>query len=200
MKTTSFSRYLWLTPLAYFLLSPINVIWALLGMTCFLVPLLLTLLRGDKCYCNVYCGRGQLFDLLGRRFHFSLNRPTQPILYSSFFRYAFLIFFMAQFIHVIYYSYLVFLGISPLREVFSVLWFIQIPAESAGTTLFPAWLAQFSFGLFSLMLTSLILGLIAMLLYKPRSWCAFCPMGTMTQALCQLRHRRDPFLEKKHHE
>ena len=38
------------------------------------------------------------------------------------------------------------------------------------------------------MLTSLLLGLILMVLYKPRSWCAFCPMGTMTQGICKVRH------------
>ena len=35
------------------------------------------------------------------------------------------------------------------------------------------------------MLTSLLLGLIVMVLYKPRTWCAFCPMGTMTQGICK---------------
>ena len=49
--------------------------------------------------------------------------------------------------------------------------------------------AQFSFGFYSLMLTSLLLGLIVMVLYKPRTWCAFCPMGTMTQCICKLKNK-----------
>ena len=60
---------------------------------------------------------------------------------------------------------------------------------TAGTV--PAWVAQFSFGFYGLMLTSLLLGLIVMVLYRPRTWCAFCPMGTMTQSICKLRNRRD---------
>ena len=51
------------------------------------------------------------------------------------------------------------------------------------------WVAQFSFGFYSLMLTSLLLGLIVMVLYKPRTWCAFCPMGTMTQGICKLKNK-----------
>ena len=39
------------------------------------------------------------------------------------------------------------------------------------------------------MLTSLLLGLIVMVLYKPRTWCAFCPMGTMTQGICKLKNK-----------
>ena len=49
--------------------------------------------------------------------------------------------------------------------------------------------AQFSFGFYSLMLTSLLLDLIVMVLYKPRTWCAFCPMGTMTQGICKLKNK-----------
>ena len=39
------------------------------------------------------------------------------------------------------------------------------------------------------MLTSTVLGLVTMVLFKPRAWCVYCPMGTMTQGICKLRHR-----------
>lgn len=39
-------------------------------------------------------------------------------------------------------------------------------------------------------LTSLLIGLIVMSFFKPRTWFAFCPMGTMTQAICKLRNRK----------
>lgn len=45
--------------------------------------------------------------------------------------------------------------------------------------------AQFAFGFYSVMLTSTVLGLITMVLFKPRSWCVYCPMGTMTQLVCK---------------
>ena len=51
--------------------------------------------------------------------------------------------------------------------------------------------AQFSFGFYSLMLTATLIDLIVMALYRSRSWCAFCPMGTMTQGICQLKHEKD---------
>ena len=38
----------------------------------------------------------------------------------------------------------------------------------------------------------LILGFIAMILFKPRSWLAFCPMGTMTQTICKIKsHKKE---------
>ena len=52
-------------------------------------------------------------------------------------------------------------------------------------------MAQFAFGFYSLMLTSNLIGWIVMALFKPRSWCVFCPMGTMTQLICKLRAPRE---------
>jgi polyferredoxin len=37
------------------------------------------------------------------------------------------------------------------------------------------------------MLTSTILGVVTMILYKPKSWCVYCPMGTMTQLISKAR-------------
>ena len=79
-------------------------------------------------------------------------------------------------------------GAASLRETIKLFWTIRVPwgwTYTAGTV--PDWIAQYSFGLYSLMLTSLLIGLIVMVFYKPRSWCAFCPMGTMTQGICRIR-------------
>ena len=49
--------------------------------------------------------------------------------------------------------------------------------------------AEYAFGFYSMMLTSTLIGLIVMVLYKPRTWCVFCPMGTTTQLICQAKAR-----------
>ena len=46
---------------------------------------------------------------------------------------------------------------------------------------------QFAFGFYSLMLTSTLIGILVMLIFKPRSWCVFCPMGTMTQLISKIK-------------
>lgn len=97
-----------------------------------------------------------------------------------------------MFANMVFQTYLVFAGAASLREAIKLFWTIRVPwgwTYTAGTV--PAWVAQFSFGFYGLMLTSLLLGLIVMVLYRPRTWCAFCPMGTMTQSICKLRNRRD---------
>ena len=105
-------------------------------------------------------------------------------------RYGFLIFFLTMFGNMAFQTYLVAAGAASLREAIKLFWTFRVPwgwTYTAGTV--ADWVAQFSFGFYSLMLTSLLLGLIVMVLYKPRTWCAFCPMGTMTQGICKLKNK-----------
>lgn len=184
-------NYLWIWSIVYFCLGFFNILFAWLGMIDFLLPLAIAVFGRNKWYCNHLCGRGQLFSLLGGKLKLSLNHPTPRLFYNKWFRYGFLIFFMAMFMNMIYQTWLVAGGAHSLRETIQLFWSIQVPwswTYTAGTTI--PWIAQFSFGFYGLMLTSLILGILFMLLFRPRSWCAFCPMGSMTQVICQLENRK----------
>ena len=57
--------YLWIASLLYLLLGFFNILFAWLGLLCFFIPLIISVVSGAKGYCNRYCGRGQLFGLLG---------------------------------------------------------------------------------------------------------------------------------------
>ena len=127
--------------------------------------------------------------LIGGDLKCSRNKPTPRWISSKWFRYGFLIFFLTMFGNMVFQTYLVGAGASSLREAIKLFWTFRVPwgwTYTAGTV--ADWVAQFSFGFYSLMLTSLLLGLIVMVLYKPRTWCAFCPMGTMTQGICKLKN------------
>lgn len=190
-KTKKWYDYLWIVSALYLILGFFNILFAWLGLICFFVPLAIAIICGNKAYCNRYCGRGQLFQLLGERLHLSRNRPIPRFLKQKWFRYGFLIFFLAMFLNMLFTTYLVAAGASSLREVVTLLWTFRLPwhfAASSAASVTP-WVAQFAFGFYSVMLTSTVLGLITMALFKPRSWCVYCPMGTMTQGICQLRHR-----------
>ena len=103
------------------------------------------------------------------------------------FRYGFLAFFLTMFGIMIFNTYLVFAG-AELKQVVTLLWTFKLPWHWAyhGTIIAP-WVAQYAFGFYSVMLTSTLLGLITMVLFKPRSWCVYCPMGTMTQMICKIK-------------
>ena len=182
--------YLWAASLLYLLLGFFNILFAWLGLLCFFLPLAIAAAGGTKGYCNRYCGRGQLFGLLGGRFGLSRRKDMPAWMKHKAFRYGFLAFFLLMFLLMLWNTYLVFAGVQDLKQAVTLLWTFKLPWNWAyHGTLFHPGVAQFAFGFYSVMLTSTVLGLITMVLFKPRSWCVYCPMGTMTQLICQAKHR-----------
>lgn len=181
--------YLWMWSLVYFALGFFNILFAWLGMLDFLLPLGMAVIGGNKKFCNAYCGRGQLFALVGKKV--SCYRKAPRWLYSAYFRYGFLIFFLTMFGNMVFQTWMVAAGAGNLKEMITLFWTFRLPwswAYSAGNV--PDWIGQYAFGFYSLMLTSTLIGLAVMICYKPRTWCAFCPMGTMTQGICMLKKKR----------
>ena len=97
---------------------------------------------------------------------------------------------MIMFGLMIFSTYQVFTG-APLQETVTLLWVFKLPWQWPEVSMVAPWFAQFAFGFFGIMLTSTVLGLITMVLFRPRSWCVYCPMGTMTQGICRLKNRKD---------
>ena len=191
MKKRKWSNYLWVVELLYLCLGLFNILFAWLGMLFFTIPLLVAVFGGSKAYCNRYCGRGQLLGILGEKLKLSRNTPPPKFLRSRWFRYGFLAFFLVMFMQMLFNTALVFSGVRDLTQAVALLWIFQVFWLWAyyGTRLH-AGAAQFAFGFYSVMLTSTILGLVAMVLFKPRSWCVYCPMGTMTQLVCKARNSK----------
>ena len=188
MKKKQWNDYLYIWTILYFTLGFFNILFAWLGMIDFLVPIFIALFGGGKAFCNSYCGRGQLFNQLGTCMKCSRNGKAPKFLSSKWFRYGFLIFFLSMFGNMLFQTYLVAAGGRNLTESIKLLWMFRVPwdwAYTAGTV--TDWIAQFSFGFYSIMLTSTIIGLAVMALFKPRTWCTFCPMDTMTQMICKMK-------------
>ncbi|MBR3663274.1 MAG: 4Fe-4S binding protein [Desulfovibrio sp.] len=190
MKKKNWYEWLWIWPVVYFSLGFFNILFAWLGMIDFLLPLFIAIFFGNKWFCNNICGRAQLFVFLPRVFKCSRQKAAPRWMSSALFRYGFLAFFLAMFGSIIHQSIMVFNGSSSLRQAVTLLWTFQIPwrwayVQGSGTD----WSAQFSYGFYSLMLTSAIIGLIVMVLYRPRAWCSFCPMGSMTQLICKAKQK-----------
>lgn len=192
MRKKKWYDYLWIWTLLYFTLGFFNILFAWLGMVDFLLPVLLAVFGSNKWFCNNLCGRGQLFMKIGSDCRCSRNKPTPEWMSSKWFRRGFLVFFLFMFANMIFQTYLVASGAGSLNEVVKLFWTLKVPwgwTYTAGSV--PDWIAQFSFGFYGLMLTSVIIGLIVMILYRLRTWCSFCPMGTMTQEICRFRNRRN---------
>lgn len=189
MNKKKWYDYLWIFSTIYLILGFVNILFAWLGLICFITPLAISIIKGNKGYCNRYCGRGQLFSMLGGRFGLSRKKNMPRWMISLWFRYGFLTFFMIMFGLMLWNTYLVFADVKSLKQVITLFWTFKVPWNWAyHGTLFSAGVAQFAFGFYSIMLTSTLLGLLTMVLFKPRSWCVYCPMGTMTQMICKIKN------------
>lgn len=185
------SDWMWIVSATYFTLGFFNILFAWLGLICFALPLFIAIFGGGKAYCNKYCGRGQLFLLIGNTFGLSRGRVAPRWLSSPWFRHGFLVFFMAFFVQMIYVTVLVFRDVRGLSQTVHLLWTMNVPWHWAYSGGVEPWKAQFAFGLYGIMLTSLVAGIVLTLVYRPRTWCVFCPMGNMTQQICKLKHHSD---------
>lgn len=186
-----FKDYMWIISSIYLFLGLFNILFAWIGLLCFFIPLIISTAGGGKTYCNAYCGRGQLLDIMGNKLKLSRQRDIPKFLRSKLFRYGFLAFFMTMFAVMIFNTYLVFKGTNELKQVIKLLWTFKLPWNWVNTSMVSPWVAQFAFGFYSMMLTSTILGIVTMILYKPRSWCVYCPMGTMTQMISKAKYNPD---------
>lgn len=183
--------YLWIFSSLYLILGFFNILFAWIGLLCFFIPLIIAVFWGRKSYCQRYCGRGQLFQLIGGNFGLSRKKDVPQWMKSKIFRYGFLIFFFAMFFIMLWSTYLVFSGGQDLNQVVTLIWTFKLPWHWAyHGTLFHQGVAQFAFGFYSVMLTSTVLGMLTMILFRPRSWCVYCPMGTMTQLICKAKNHK----------
>lgn len=184
-----FTDYMWIISALYLFLGLFNILFAWLGLLCFFIPLIISFSGGGKLYCNKYCGRGQLLELMGNKLKLSKYKDIPKFLKSKYFRYGFLTFFITMFIVMLFNTYLVFNGTNELKEFIKILWTFKLPWNWVNTSMVSPWVAQFAFGFYSIMLTSTILGIVTMILYKPKSWCVYCPMGTMTQLISKAKYK-----------
>lgn len=179
--------YLWIVSPIYLTLGFFNIIYAWIGLIFFFLPLLFAIFKGNKMYCNRYCDRGQFLSILGKKLKLSRYRDTPSWMKSKAFRYAFLAFFLVMFANMLYVTYLVMTGVKDGGSFIKLFWTFKVPWPFAIDPTITPWVNQFALGFYSLMLTSTLIGVIVMILYKSRTWCSFCPMGTMTQTICAIK-------------
>lgn len=186
MPKTRWYDWLWVAMVVYLLLPVYNILFAWIGLVFMITPVLIALFFGTKSYCNKYCGRGQLYQRLGGVLKISRNVKPPRFLRARWFRYAFLVLFAAKFGMMIHASYTALTASANVGEG-SWSWLFERPWELTNSP----FAMEIASSIYMAMLATTVLGVLTMLLFKPRSWCVYCPMGTMTQEICRVRHGKE---------
>ncbi len=198
MERKSWRNHLWIVTCVFFVLGLYDIAFAWLGLVFLFTPLLVAIMKRNKAYCNKYCDRGRFFRFMGEKFGLSRGKPMPAWMKSRWFRYLFMVYFFGMFGSVIAATWLVATEARELHSVVKIFQALRLPLNwTYSTDILPAWSVQFAFGFYSIMLTSFILGIITMLFFKPRSWCVFCPVGTMTQGICRFKRKSCASLESE---
>lgn len=178
--------YLWIVSPIYLTLGFFNIIYAWIGLIFFYLYSLRSL-KEIKCIATDIATVASFYPYSVKKLKLSRYRDTPSWMKSKAFRYAFLAFFLVMFANMLYVTYLVMTGVKDGGSFIKLFWTFKVPWPFAIDPTITPWVNQFALGFYSLMLTSTLIGVIVMILYKPRTWCSFCPMGTMTQTICAIK-------------
>ena len=187
MKKKRWFDYLWIGELLYLVLGLSNILFAWLGMLFFFHPPACGHIWREQGLLQPLLRTGTALGHFGRKVEAFKKCTTAEIFAQPLVSIRILAFFMVMFGLMLFSTYQVFSG-APLRESVILLWVFRLPWQWAKVDMVAPWFAQFAFGFFGVMLTSTVLGILTMILFRPRSWCVYCPMGTMTQGICVLKN------------
>lgn len=171
---------LFFVTLIFFGLGFLHISFAILGLACFITPFILYWKHGDKVWCKYYCPRaGFLTKVLGK---ISLGKKPPAFLSGPKLKKGIIIYFTINLFFVTMSTIMVSLGrIEPIEQIrFLIMFPLPFTMPQVLNLSVPANIIHLGYRVYSMMFTSTIVGLLVGFLYRPRTWCGFCPVQTLT--------------------
>ncbi|NCB01231.1 MAG: 4Fe-4S binding protein [Spirochaetia bacterium] len=173
---------LFIITILYFFLPFISIIFALAAFLCMAIPFIILTTKKKNLWCRHYCPRASFTSVIGRK---KGNYKKTPKMFNDgYLRKLLLTYFTMNLIFITGSTIQVALG--NMASMPYIRLFIAIP-------LFPLpqlyditisqWLLHLSYRLYSMMLSSTLLGVWFALRYRGRAWCAVCPVGTLLKKI-----------------
>ncbi|MDA3957035.1 4Fe-4S binding protein [Oceanispirochaeta sp.] len=165
----------------YFLLGFVNIHLSSLALFCLVTPLVLLMKNRKNLWCSGICPRADYLSLF-RFVNLGLRMPRWLVNLKA--KNLVLTYVCFNLLLIGLSSFMVSQGkIAPIDKI-RLFIFLQIPWDMPQMIhyhLYNPLLLHLSFRLYSLMLSSTILGTVLAILYKPRTWCVLCPVKTLSQ-------------------
>lgn len=169
----------WVIPLLFLFMSFINIHFALLAFVCFFFPFYTLFKTKSAKYCQKDCPRAHML-LKTRKWGINLKIPK--LIKDGTIRKFFLWYFFFTLSFVIISTLMV--ALTPASALAEVRFFFIFPVP-----FFPQlvswgpidWLLHLSYRLYSMIFTTVVIGLMMSFLYKPRTWCVVCPITSINQ-------------------
>ena len=167
--------------LLYFSLGFVSIPFALLAFACMAIPFILLTIHKEKIWCHTYCPRASLIMMTGKKRDW---KPVPKQLTLKKLQKIMLWYFGLNLLFITGSTTQIALGNMESMEyirLFIVIPLFELPQLVNIATL--PFILHLSYRLYSMMLSSTLLGLILSRMYRPRSWCAICPVGNLSNKL-----------------
>ena len=166
--------------IAIFGLSMVHIGFALLGLACYGGAVGFYLIKKDKTWCTKICPRASFLTKTLSKISLRKKLPknlTHQNVKSAFVWYMGLNFFFATMSTIM-------VALGRIDGLLHVRLFMAFQAPFTLPQLLsfqlPAFLTHFSYRIYSMTLSSTLIGLVLGVLYTPRTWCAVCPVNTLS--------------------
>ncbi|HKL58685.1 MAG TPA: 4Fe-4S binding protein [Sphaerochaeta sp.] len=177
---------LFLVTLLYFSLGFVSILFGLLAFFCMAIPFVLLARYKKKVWCSTYCPRASLLLKTGTK---QKTRPIPRQFSNGTLKKVMLWYFGLNLLFITGSTNQVAMGNMASMEYVRLFIAIPlVPLPQLITVEAPSAIMHLSYRLYSMMLSSTILGIVLSRLYRPRIWCAICPVGTLSNEI--LRKRR----------
>ncbi len=186
-----FKKYFYLFTLAYFALGFVNILFAWLGLVCMTLPLLFLFRDTKKTWCQNYCPRASLYSTCGK-LTAKHSHKTPSYFIKGNLKWIMLIYFSISLTLIILTTIMVAIGKKPPMNHLRFLIVFNIPfkiPQLISIEGFQNWIYHFGYRMYSMMLTTTVLGLILAFIFKPRTWCTICPIATVSDVYIKAKKK-----------
>lgn len=169
-----------MSTIAIFGLGMIHISFALIGILCYISPFVLYLKYKDKTWCQKYCPRASFLNKTLEKISLHLKRPKW--LSSKEVKDFFVIYMGIN----LFFALMSTMGVAfgRIEAMDHVRLFMAFRAPFALPQLLvlnlPEALIHFSYRVYSMLLSSILIGVVLGFLYAPRTWCTICPVNTLS--------------------
>ena len=176
---------LFLVTLLYFALGFVSILFGLLALFCMTIPFVLLARYKKKVWCSTYCPRASLLLKTGTK---QKTRAIPRQFSNGTLKKMMLWYFGLNLLFITGSTIQVTMGNMPSMEYIRLFIAIPlVPLPQIITVEAPSAIMHLSYRLYSMMLSSTILGIVLSKLYRPRIWCAICPVGTLSNEILSKR-------------
>jgi polyferredoxin len=173
---------LYFITLLYFALGFVSIYFGLLALLCMFLPFVILSHYGEKRWCHQYCPRASLITLTGKT-----RRRWRKLPRSWYDGYAKKIMLWYLGLNLLFITgSTIQVGIGAMNPMPYIRLFVGIPLWPLPQLISatgPDWLLHLSYRFYSMMLSTTLLGVAFSFIWRPRAWCAVCPVGTLSNKL-----------------